>query len=332
MTRPLEMQREPDLPWRRPGSAGSVGTACNHMITEWRVHVGAHKTATTHLQYTLQAALADINAHGGNFVPTTVIREVFKRQRPGKWSRRAGDIVPAVRPLLLRRATRRLERQLLCHARVRGPMAFSEENLLGTTHCILHGALYPRPVRMHLIAELARATPLHIFLTVRSLDGYLPSAYAEALKTMPLSRVDFHDAVARFASRTHHWTGLVTRLKRIAPDARFEVWDFDDYSANWQELHRTLIGVPLAEFPHVPPPSRTRTPGEAAILLAEADRTDRGPVRAERIRELYVRDIEAGANTRFDPLSADEKAHFRSLYNEDLAVMRQSFPGALRHF
>lgn len=332
MTRPLDTQREPDLPWLRPGPAGSVGTACNHMVTEWRVHVGAHKTATTHLQYTLQAALADINAHGGNFVPTPELRSILAGQPRQRWRRRAGDILPAARPLLLRRETERLLRHLSRHVRVRGPMAFSEENLLGTTRGILGGTLYPRLWRMHLIAQLSRVAPLHLFLTIRSLDAYLPSAYAEALKGAPLSRAEFREAVALFAARSHHWTGLLARLGKIAPHARIEVWNFDDYSANWRELHRTLIGVPLTEFPHVPPPSRTRTPGAAAILLAEADRTPRGPARAQGVRELYVRDIEEGQSTRFDPLSADEKAHFRSLYREDLDAMRQTFPGALRHF
>lgn len=332
MTRVLDKQRVRDVRWLRSENEDPGAATCGGLVTEWRIHVGAHKTATTHLQFTLQAALADINAHAANFVPTPELRGILAGQPRQRWRRRAGDILPAARPLLLRRETERLLRHLSRHVRVRGPMAFSEENLLGTTRGILGGTLYPRLWRMHLIAQLSRVAPLHLFLTIRSLDAYLPSAYAEALKGAPLSRAEFREAVALFAARSHHWTGLLARLVKIAPDARIEVWNFDDYSANWRELHRSLIGVPLKTLPDMPRPSRTRTPGEAAIRLAEADRTPPGPARADRIRGMYMRDIDEGKTARFDPLGADEKAHFRSLYEDDLAAMRQAFPGALRVF
>lgn len=302
------------------------------IITEWRIHVGAHKTATTHLQITLETARFQIKDLGSNFLPHQAARKFFSGSPYGRWSSQMAQTMPFVRPVLLQKKTTELLKKLRREAQVTGPMAFSEEDLLGNTLCILEGKLYPNPKKMHMVAQLSRNAPLRIFLTIRSLDGYLPSAYAEALKGVPLAQSDFRDAVERFSASSLHWTSLISRLYRIAPQAQFEVWNFDDYGTNWRELHRALLGVPLTEFPDVSPPPRTRTPSEAAILIAEANRTPRGPARARQIREIYVRDIEAGKSVKFDPLSADEKAHFRKLYQEDLSVISQRFPGVLRIF
>ena len=301
------------------------------MVTEWRIHVGAHKTATTHLQLTLEAALPGIDTLGGNFVPMPVVR--------GSSQGRHTLDGAAARPTLCRLSDqysftgepnaccRASQITHVCAGRWLSPrktswVRRSASSTERSTHI---------PRRWTSLPSLPASRP-STFLTVRSLDGYLPSAYAEALKGVPLTRSDFHRAVEQFGASSLHWTSLIARLCRIAPRARFEVWNFDDYTANWRDLHRSLLGVPLTEFPAVPPPSRTRTPGEAAILLAEAEETPRGPMRAQRIREIYVRDIEEGRSAKFDPLSAGEKADFRKLYAEDLAALRGRFPGVLRTF
>ena len=64
---------------------------------QWRIHLGAHKTATTHVQETLAADPADLVARGVDFIPTT------RCARAAASPRRSGAAA-ADRPAAARRA------------------------------------------------------------------------------------------------------------------------------------------------------------------------------------------------------------------------------------
>ena len=56
---------------------------------EWRIHLGAHKTATTHLQDTLGAHREALNRHGVDFLPGARFNPLLRRFSRPKGFRRA---------------------------------------------------------------------------------------------------------------------------------------------------------------------------------------------------------------------------------------------------
>lgn len=48
-------------------------------VSEWRIHLGAHKTATTHLQNSLAVRADEIRRAGATFIPLEAVRPIFER-------------------------------------------------------------------------------------------------------------------------------------------------------------------------------------------------------------------------------------------------------------
>lgn len=301
-------------------------------IREWRVHLGAHKTATTHLQSCLAAQRAEMAAAGTTYLPLETVRPILARGafRRHRWRRLRR--IPGLHSLFDQAEALSVSRRLRRCMPKSGPLVFSEEDLLGFTSMIFDGRLYPDLAGVERIARMARSAPLKLFMAVRCLDSFLPSAYAEALKGHPGNRTGLLSIAEAWATRPPLWADVLDRLQAAAPKARIEVWNYADYAAHWPVLHRALAGIDLPHMPDTGRPTRTRTPSAAAIAAAERLDLPAGRARAERVREIYAADIAAGAEPRFDPLGDHHKQALRAAFAHDLAEIERRFPGALRRF
>ena len=108
-------------------------------VRQWRIHLGAHKTATTHLQETLAAVRDDLAGQGIDFIPSPLVRE--RNLARTLWQRR-----PIARlPIVGKARMRARSRAALAPLRI-GPevVAFSEENIVGVPEHMLMVPLYPR--------------------------------------------------------------------------------------------------------------------------------------------------------------------------------------------
>jgi hypothetical protein len=105
-------------------------------VRTWRIHLGAHKTATTHLQDTLRAHRAAMLPHGVDYIPREDFGPLGRRySRPRGWRKMLRS-----RPLEWQ-FTRELQRLR------RGPdtVLISDEDLLGYSFDQLTTPLYQRP-------------------------------------------------------------------------------------------------------------------------------------------------------------------------------------------
>lgn len=298
-------------------------------ISEWRVHIGAHKAASTHLANSLRARSEDLAAQGVNYIPNRhVIRPAFARPPlPGHWRRRALGLLPAVRPVLMGSRAGQIRRAVQDSMVVPGAVVFSEENLLGGLGAALQRHLYADLSRLELLDATAKGAPVHLFLAIRSFDGYLPSVYAQMLKLAPVRRADLDRARAHWLAEPPSWYGLVLRLRRLLPRARLTVWDYADYRRNQAAILQAVTGVALAPAPALPPNTSTRTPGAASIAAAEALDLADEEARSRRVREIFAAEHALTAPPpRFDPLPDAEKAIFRDAFAADLARIDRDFP------
>lgn len=155
-----------------------------------RFHIGAHKTATTHLQLTLARCRL---APGTRYVPLKRLRRTL------------------ISPV------RKGRPRLPWHRWYGGTWLFSDENVLGTTEQAL--MLYPDPA--HALRYFLDSG-LSIFLCVRRYDSFLASAYGERLWRHP-----FRPFVPEMPSR--RWPDVVRDLQQTLPGAPVFVWCYEDY-------------------------------------------------------------------------------------------------------
>lgn len=235
--------------------------------------------------------------------------------------------LPGVAPLLLARdAAQRL-------SEIRTPggglrhLLLSEEDILGDSRTITGACLYPDLSRLALLRRMAGRGRMEIYLSIRSLDGFLPSAYAEIIKGRRYARSDFHRFVKTFRDLETPWTDLVKRIRQAVPSASVHVWTQEDYAQDALGILEHFTGLTLGALPQIERPARTRTPGEAAIAEAEALEYE-GPDRADRVRALFQQDV-AGDFVKFDPLTAEDKAAFQESFARELAGFRKNYPDML---
>jgi hypothetical protein len=295
-------------------------------ITRWRIHIGAHKTATTHAQETLAALRPVLVAGGVDFVPNRELRAggvavALTRRRP-----------EARIPILRGRMVRRALAERLDPLRA-GPttLVLSEEKLLGGSQHVFADPIYPQLERtVRLLATLATRAEVTFFLSIRSFDTQLPSAYVQELKYMTPPPGGFEAIRRRALARPPSWFDLVCRLRAAAPGIPLRIWRQEDYRANTRAILSALCGIDVGPPPEVADPAWTRSPDLAAIRAAEALPRDM----PDRIRKAEVRAIFAagGDGERFQPFAAAERAALRAAYAADLARIAELDPEMLIRF
>jgi hypothetical protein len=162
-------------------------------MTRIRFHIGAHKTATTHLQMTLAGCAF---RSGMRYVPLNRLR------------------------MTLTSPVRKNRLHLPWHRWYDGTWLFSDENILGTTANGLH--MYPDPAHA---LRYFRDCELRVFLCVRSYDTFLASAYGERLWRHPCQPFPGELPARR-------WTDMVADLQHGLPGIPIYIWRYEDYRAH----------------------------------------------------------------------------------------------------
>lgn len=288
-------------------------------VREWRLHMGAHKTATTHIQYRLEALRAPLaEASLDVMLPESGVRKLtlnrIAESPPKLWQ---------LRPRNTARLTDKLDTLR------RGPdrILVSEELMLGRLDTSLYGRFYDQFTYMAtLMGALGKSAPVHLFLCTRSLDTFLPSAYAQVVRHRPPPAGGFEEVRHAVDTYPMRWSDVVAKLRKHAPGATLKVWRYEDYRENADRVLSAICGIdPLPDIPEIEAPKRTKAGSAAAVAAASAlpASLSRKQRRAE-VSKLYADPALAGSP--FDPFSDEEKADLRARYEADWARIRHDFP------
>lgn len=211
---------------------------------EWRYHFGCHKTATTHLQMTLDGA----DLKGTAYIPLDKIRAatdpILKHGK--RW-----------RKFRIYRAVKRL-------AMWSDSVIVSEENLLGYPKDACDFPLYPELEDR--LACLPR-TDAKAFLAIRHPADFAASIYSEAMRHDPDS-VSLEKTRQAFLNEPHPWTGLVDRIRQFFPD--LTVWKYEDYRGNEGQFASMVAGQPVIRVMLPDPPETQRLPAQTIAALENA--------------------------------------------------------------
>jgi hypothetical protein len=292
-------------------------------VAGWRLHIGAHKTATTHLQDVLEALRPPLAAAGVDFIPRERSRHLHLHAHAGRLGWR----------LWLGGAAMRRKIDARVGPLRSGPpvVAISDENMPGLATALLGGDFYPAAERrLRPFAALARGpAPLAVFLSVRDPAGLLPSAYAQVLRSRPVPG-GFGPIRERALARPPRWSDLVARVRRALPGVPLRVWTYEDYRHHDRAILSAFCGTALPPLPVLPPPASTRAPSAEAMARIEALDPGLGPAaHAAAVAAIAAAD---GGGPRFAPFAPAEAALLGEAYAEDLARLEADAPGTLLRF
>lgn len=282
-------------------------------VSEWRVHIGAHKTATTHLQDTLAAQRGALKGHGIDYLPREQARALGLARGVRRIARKKSDF-------LLRQAlwpmTMTIARQ--------GPAVFaiSEENFLGGVDALGVCPFYPNATsQIATLTNLLQPAPLHLFLSLRDYATLFSSVYIQRLRQGPV-KGGAERMLKQWTESPPSWPCLVRRIQAAAPRAEVSVWTFEDYAEHPTQIMSAFLGGTPIEDLQLPPPPETKALSRSAVLALEG----LPPSLSRGERKKAVRNIEnaKGCSERYRPLPRDVHDWLSQKYADDLEIIRKS--------
>ena len=232
-------------------------------------HIGVHKTATSHLQRSLNRAASVLAAEGvqyygpdhfrlpGQSLPA---RFGFPRQKP---------LVPAEPAPHAQMAQLRKDGHRV---------VLSEENYIGFLNNPRGSGVTKRyPDAGPRLTELATAIEqdIDICIAIRRPTAFVNSAYCQMLLGGRVMRPGLFQK--RNPLRSVDWLDLVMRLRATKGVGRLTVWKYEDYAAVFPQIAAHLVGQDHAA--RVIPAGRHVNVGLSAAAVAEVlQRSADGPV------------------------------------------------------
>ena len=290
----------------------------------WRIHIGAHKTATTHVQDIL-ALRRDVLASQGIDYPT---RNTLRQVRFAKTVRPQLKFFKLRERWPFRQMSQWYDLRRIQSAERLPTLLISEEQLLGLSNGLISSVFYPEAEeRMRNLRDLLKGGPATLFLSIRNPANIIPSAYSQCLRAGARGIPNITEIRQSSLANPPSWTDLVRRIRKGFPEARLVVWTFEDYIANPDACLDLLIGKPLGDWPSLETPTSTR--GMSAETIDRIHALDRSLSRREHIERCAKLAAEDTGRTRFQPFSADEVTEITRTYEKDLATLEREFPGVL---
>ena len=274
------------------------------------LHIGAHKTATTHLQRSFvmqQDAL--IRAGLRYYGPDTL-------RRP---KRGLGDLYGLAAYKRQTFPTRSREEQRDFMFKDGHRLILSDENFVGVLHNKagnMLSPLYPMAqARVQGLAEALDVGPMDVLVGLRNPATFLVSAYGQAIMGGQLS--SFEDYSAKNPLSQIYWPGLVTRLRQCSGVGRIIVWRFEEYRWRFHKICAAMMGDHV-DMRILPLPKKVHlglSNAAVAHVLEHLDTADLATL-GERARKAYPI---SEAHPAFAPFSQDEIAAATADYDRQIA-------------
>lgn len=197
---------------------------------EISLHVGAHKTATTHLQNILQKNQKRLSKQSIRYLGPPEIREDNKEI----FSTLGRDLDAGAQ-------NRHLEQVIGGNHR----LAISEENIVGraTLTC---GKLEPGPFygqsleNLALVRSLLGDYPIHICLGVREPTSYTTSLYSQILLSQRFWV--WEDFLNDTQPHRRAWSDMILPIIESHPWASVTLWRYEDYHKVFDQIMGVFLG------------------------------------------------------------------------------------------
>lgn len=278
------------------------------------LHLGAHKTATTHLQESLRMALRPLHDAGVHYAGPRDLRA-------GRFAL-VSLLSGAPRPQLTSRCRRYFHAAFAAYPEI----ILSDENILGGTrrHRLFGagGIIYPEAeARLKALGGIVGPRPIVAALSVRDPARYNVSAFA--LQLWQGNELEFPEYLAGRDPATLNWTDLARRILSVPGIARLVVWRYEDYRTLRPRILRALLPAGAARAVPDPRPANISISQPAYDwLLRRAMEDDDTDLRilARRARTRFPRTAE---NPPLELLDEAVLARSAAAYRRDIAELRR---------
>lgn len=268
------------------------------------LHLGAHKTATTHFQNVLEANRC-LYPEDTSYVSMQALRDhlVWGRNNILVW-KKSGNY---------------LESLLSSPGKT---LVISEENIAGETKDVFtHNSLYEKLEKR--LSSLGRFTSkfdeTEIWFSIRAIDSFLPSIYCEALKHFPYRR--FNQV---YKGQTElSWVPVIEQISRAFPHSRINILRYENYMELLPKVIYRIFKC-NREWDYLVDERPLSSLNHRALMLMDNLRF----VLPRRIPRKIIQNLSSkfddwGFGEKFSPYSELERKHLYDLYQSDISIIRK---------
>ena len=278
------------------------------------LHLGAHKTASTHLQHAIIAAkpLDDVAFFGPRLL------------------RGPGDSIPErfgfpLDPTAGQVAQQSPTQMLAAMADGAARLVLSEETFAGKLQRgwgrIPTPLYYTAPNRLETFADIiagAGGPAIDLCLAIRNPSDYLGSAYSQILRGNRIVLPEKYRA--KNAITDMDWADYVARLRAVPGVGTLTVWAYEDYADLFPRICSAMVGTGDIAFPDTRVQPRLSTKAVDTVLLAKS-------WGGEDMIQAAADALPIGDdNPPFDLYSTADHAHSQTLYDAQRAKIA-AMPG-----
>lgn len=295
-----------------------------------RIHLGAHKTATTYLQSLLELNRGRLVSSGTVFWPLESVRPIFNQIYEHRQAGSASRLT-RMRPGY-RKRERVLQQRLSNLFQFSSRIVLSEENLLGDCGNFFSGEFYPNAEgKLAALTGALPDRPLEFWLCLRSYPEFLSSIYGEALRHGDFLPMEEFEEM--HADPEGNWPRLVELIRDLFPGAMLKLWRYEDFRKAEPQIVGELTGVEYWELDHLTDHVVRPSASAAAILAFNEVAADIEPAR--RVQKILALEHELPLESKKDRLALwreQQAERMAAAYHRDIArlVDRSRSDGNIR--
>jgi hypothetical protein len=285
-----------------------------------KLHIGAHKTATTHLQYSLESIQAQLLQNNITYIPTSLLRDSEFPPYSGRCSWR--QKLFKGRPLFERFNTNLKSLSVLSDC-----LLISEENIMGLSTDLLCPRIYPNFERKStFISTLSKFCEVELYLSIRPYSDLIPSAYVQCLRSFTFAQniVEVVDKIIESKEEQYSWFHLVKRIQKIFPNVSLKFWTVDEYQRNSNLIISKICESDVSHIINtVAVPNRTKSPSSEAIekIIDLKDRNYDDYQYITKVSDIISRD---NGKEKYKPLGNEQIEALEARYKKDLDRLCES--------
>ena len=278
-----------------------------------KLYLGAHKTATTHLQGILIANREKLSENGIKLSAPQNIRKGWLPDYFRFCNKNDRDALKSIRSF----------------APEKDKWILTEENIAGVSNdfAAMPG-MYPNVgKRLRCIREAFPGADIELFFSIRSYGAFYRSTYSEVVRNrgyVPFS--EFYDE-DRFAENS--WVDMVRMFAEVLPQDKITLWCFEDFRGLVPELLQRMTGIEDTESlisayrAETTRPSLSQKTMDILQDLYPVLNREESKKLVERINRAYP------VSDGYAPLQVFDKEQtkrFYEQYRQDVEKIREEFP------
>jgi len=279
-----------------------------------KLHIGAHKTATTHIQKVLEINRALLLKEKVNLTLRSDSQRKFYKSLLSCIDEKKKNNISG----------------MLEEKPKEGLWLISDEDISGTSYQLkLFPHIYPTlQKRLSCIKNTFPNDTIEVYFSIRSYENYYRSTYLEVVRNK--GYMPFLDYYNKEQYKNNSWVKVIEQIVSVIPESQISLWRYEDFSQLFPIILNKFTETNLADRMIQKYPLQTVTrpslSSTALKILSGMDKLDNRRLEQERIKKIMEEYPLNRDNPPYIAFNENIRKKFQNQYNQDILYIKSKFP------